>query len=98
MIMPGVEIASGAVIAAGAVVTRDVEPYIICGGNPAKKIRDRFDDRVKKALESLAWWHWPIDTLTEARTLFEADLSTMPVADAIALIASYEMPPSHDVA
>ncbi len=88
MVLPGVAVGNGAVVGAGAIVTRDVEPYVICGGNPARTIGDRFDDRVKTALESSAWWDWPLARLRDAHTLFEADLSTMPTDQAIALIAS----------
>lgn len=97
MIMPGVNIGNGAVIGAGAVVTRDIEPYVVCGGNPARKIRDRFDDRVKEALDASAWWHWPMDRLHDARTLFEADLSTMSADEAIALIANVVKTQTDDV-
>jgi len=55
-IMPGVTIGDGAVIAAGAVVTKDVEPYAVVGGVPAKTIRRRFPDDVVADLLSLTWW------------------------------------------
>ena len=58
MIMAGVTIGSGAVVASRAVVTKDVEPYAIVGGNPAKVIKYRFsDDKIKKLL-TLKWWDW----------------------------------------
>ena len=58
MIMAGVTIGSGAVVASRAVVTKDVEPYAIVGGNPAKVIKYRFShDKIKKLL-SLKWWNW----------------------------------------
>ncbi|WP_430442378.1 CatB-related O-acetyltransferase [Shinella sp.] len=59
MIMPGVTIGEGVVVASGAVVTRDVEPYMIVGGNPAMKIRGRFDDRTTSALLGLNIYDWP---------------------------------------
>lgn len=63
IIMPGVTIGDGAVIGTRAVVTRDVEPYAIVGGNPARTIRKRFgDDRVALLLE-LRWWEWTEDQL-----------------------------------
>jgi len=64
-IMPGVEIGDGAIIASKSVVTKDVEPYTIVGGNPAKEIRKRFsEEKIAKLLE-LRWWEWPIEKITE---------------------------------
>ena len=63
MIMPGINIGHGAVIAARAVVVRDVPPYAIVGGNPAKIIRSRFDDEDVERLLELAWWDWPDDKI-----------------------------------
>ncbi|MDF2885951.1 MAG: acetyltransferase [Lacrimispora sp.] len=59
VIMQGVQIGDGAVIGTRAVVTKDVEPYSIVGGVPAKTIRSRFDQPVAEALLSLKWWDWP---------------------------------------
>lgn len=56
-ILGGVKIGDGAIIAAGAVVIRDIEPYIIVGGVPAKKIRDRFTDEQKSVLQNVQWWN-----------------------------------------
>lgn len=64
-IMPGVRIGNGAVIAAHAVVTRNVEPYTIVGGNPAEPIRKRFSDEVISILQKLCWWDWDIEKITE---------------------------------
>ncbi|MFD7863624.1 CatB-related O-acetyltransferase [Streptomyces sp. NPDC059783] len=69
-VMPGVRIGDGAIIAAGAVVTTDVPPYTIVGGNPARPIRQRFDDADIERLRRAAWWDWPSDLVTEhARTI-----------------------------
>lgn len=58
IIMPGVRIGDGAIIATRAVVTKDVEPYTIVGGIPAKVIRKRFDDRTIEKLLKIKWWDW----------------------------------------
>lgn len=65
-IMSGVHIGNGAIIAAGAVVTKDVPPYAIVGGNPAKLIRYRFDDETIARLQKLKWWYWPAEKLVPA--------------------------------
>ena len=57
--MAGVHIGDGAIIGTRAVVTKDVPPYTIVGGVPAKEIRKRFDPDTIKRLQSLKWWNWP---------------------------------------
>ncbi len=64
-IMPGVKIGDGAIIATKSVVTKDVEPYSIVGGNPAKEIRKRFDEDIIKELLEIQWWNWTIEKITE---------------------------------
>ena len=59
LIMQGISIGNGAVIAAGAVVTKDVPPYSIVAGVPARVIRYRFDDEQRKKLEEIRWWDRP---------------------------------------
>lgn len=59
VIMAGVHIGNGAIIASRAVVTKDVPPYTIVGGIPAKEIRKRFDEDVIEKLETMKWWDWP---------------------------------------
>lgn len=63
-IMPGVKVGNGAIIAAHAVVTKDVEPYTIVGGNPAKIIRQRFPNPVIEQLQKLCWWDWEASKIT----------------------------------
>jgi virginiamycin A acetyltransferase len=64
VIMPGVQIGDGAIIAAKSVVVSDVQPYTIFGGNPARRIRQRFDDEVIQSLLEIAWWNWEIEKIT----------------------------------
>ena len=63
-IMPGVQVGDGAIIAAKSVVVSDVPSYTIFGGNPAKFIRQRFDDEVIRSLLEIAWWNWDIGKIT----------------------------------
>lgn len=69
-ILPGVTIGDGAIIAAGAVVTKDVEPYAIVGGVPAKRIRYRFDEETRGLLLATKWWNWPHEKIEEHIELF----------------------------
>jgi len=64
-IMPGVHIGDGAIIASKAVVTKDVAPYTIVGGNHAKPIRKRFSEATISKLLQLKWWDWDIKKITE---------------------------------
>jgi virginiamycin A acetyltransferase len=64
VILPGIKIGDGAIIAAKSVVTRDVAPYTIVGGNPARLIRQRFEDDVIRALLEIAWWNWDAEKIT----------------------------------
>lgn len=63
MIMPGVTIGDGAIIASGSVVVNDVKPYSIVGGNPARVIRQRYDDATVAQLQALQWWNWDAEKL-----------------------------------
>jgi phosphonate metabolism protein (transferase hexapeptide repeat family) len=63
IILPSVTVGDGAVIAAGAVVSRSVAPYTIVGGVPARQIRKRFSDAVAAGLCRIAWWDWPDDVI-----------------------------------
>lgn len=64
VIMPGITIGDGAIVAAQSVVTKDVSPYTIVGGNPAEVIRQRFSDTVIQALLEIAWWNWDMEKIT----------------------------------
>ncbi|WP_063641983.1 CatB-related O-acetyltransferase [Saccharothrix espanaensis] len=63
-VMPGVRIGDGAIIATGAVVTSDVPPYTVVGGNPARPVKQRYSDDGVDLLLRAAWWDWPIDLVT----------------------------------
>ncbi len=64
VLMPGVTIGAGAIIAARSIVTRDVRPYALIAGNPAREVRRRYDDETVERLLAVAWWDWPVDKLT----------------------------------
>lgn len=63
VIMPGVHIGDGAIIAANSIVTKNVAPYTIVGGNPAQVIKKRFDDELVDLLEEIKWWDWEEEKL-----------------------------------
>jgi hypothetical protein len=63
VIMPGVLVGNGAVVGSGSIVTRDVPPFMIVAGSPARPIRPRFPKAVAEAVEQVAWWHWDHATL-----------------------------------
>ncbi|MEA3289844.1 MAG: CatB-related O-acetyltransferase [Campylobacterota bacterium] len=69
MIMPGITIGDGAVIAARAVVVKDVPPYTVVGGNPAVFIKSRFNDDEIKQLLKIKWWNWNEQKVKEAMPL-----------------------------
>jgi virginiamycin A acetyltransferase len=70
LVLPGVTIGHGAVVAAGSVVARDVPPYAVLAGNPARVVRSRFSEEDVERLLRAAWWDWPIELVTaNARTI-----------------------------
>lgn len=77
MIKPEVTVGIGAVVASGAVVTKDVAPYTIVAGMPAVKIRDRHTPAIIERLMSLAWWDWDHDQLRASLD----DFRKLPVAE-----------------
>jgi acetyltransferase-like isoleucine patch superfamily enzyme len=64
-ILSGVTVGNGAVVAAASVVTRDVRPYAVVAGNPAREVKRRFTDDQVAALEQIAWWDWPPEQVLE---------------------------------
>lgn len=72
MIKPEVTIGDGAIVAAGAIVTKDVAPYTIVAGTPAKVLRLRQPKEIADRLVALAWWDWPHDALRHALEDFRA--------------------------
>jgi virginiamycin A acetyltransferase len=76
--MPGVQVGDGAIIAAKSVVVGDVLPYTIVGGNPAKLIRQRFEDDVIQSLLEVAWWNWDIEKITRnLEKILAADIEAL---------------------
>ncbi|KEG19208.1 DapH/DapD/GlmU-related protein [Bartonella bacilliformis] len=75
VIMPGVTVGYGAVIGANAVVTKDVMPYAIVAGVPAKLLRMRFPDDVIQELLNMTWWDWPLSKIYNALS----DMQNLPI-------------------
>ena len=77
-VLPGVHIGDGAVVGANSVVSKDVPPYHVVGGNPVKVIRKRFDDETIALLLKIKWWDWPAEKITEhLEILCSGDLSAI---------------------
>lgn len=77
IVLPGRKTGTGSVIAAGAIVTKDVPPYTIVAGNPARPVRRRFSETVEDGLMELAWWNWDHEMLRQALP----DFRKLPVED-----------------
>jgi virginiamycin A acetyltransferase len=78
MLMPGVKVGDGAIIASRSVVTRDVAPYTVVGGNPAVPLRTRFDLETVAALLDIAWWNWDAERITRnLESIVAADLDAL---------------------
>lgn len=78
LIMPGVKIGNGAIVTSRSVVVKDVDPYSIAGGNPAREIKKRFSDEAVSELERIKWWDWEIEKITEnLETITGGDLNRL---------------------
>ena len=78
VIMAGVTIGDGAIIGTRAVVTKDVEPYSIVGGIPAKEIRKRFSPDIIARLQKLQWWNWDTDIISKSISAIKSgDIDTL---------------------
>jgi len=82
IVLPGRTIGTGAVIAAGAVVSKDVAPFTIVGGTPATPIKQRFDQTTQDQLMEIAWWDWPHERI-------KANLADFQNFDAAAFIEKH---------
>lgn len=78
IILSGVHIGDGSVIGAGAVVARDVEPFAIVAGSPAKKMHMRFKDKIVNQLLNIAWWNWSEEKIKRNVDFFRLDLTSVP--------------------
>ena len=81
LVMPGVKIGNGAIVAARAVVVKDVPAYAVVGGNPAQVLKSRFPPETVAALERIAWWNWPVEKVTRhLQAIVSADLAALQAA------------------
>ncbi len=74
VILSGVKIGRGAIVAAGSIVTKDVPPYTIVAGVPAKVIKKRFSIQIIKKLENSKWWKWDMKTILDNKTFFISEI------------------------
>ena len=78
LLLPGVKVGDGAIVVARSVVTGDVPPYAVVGGNPAKVVKPRFPDEVVAEPLAIRWWDWPVDKITRnLHAIGWADLSVL---------------------
>ncbi|PTB96659.1 antibiotic acetyltransferase [Marivirga lumbricoides] len=75
IILSGVRIGNGAIISAGSVVTKDVPPYAIVGGNPVKVIKYRFSEEIIREISEMEWWYWTISKIKDNKNIFEGSFN-----------------------
>jgi virginiamycin A acetyltransferase len=81
LVMPGVKIGSGSIVASSSVVVSDIPPFAVVGGNPARVIRMRFDEKTVAALLEIAWWDWDAEKIGRNRHAIRgADLAALRAA------------------
>ena len=81
VIMPGVKIGNGAIIGSHAVVAKNVRPYSVVVGNPAREVKRRLDDATIAELQDIAWWDWPVEKITQNLTAIRsADINLLRAA------------------
>lgn len=80
-IMDGVTIGDGAIVAAGSVVTKNVPPYAVVGGCPAKIIKYRFSQEIIDRLLDIKWWNLPDDEITKCKDVFHIDNPSLGIID-----------------
>lgn len=81
-IMPGVNIGHGSIVATKAVVTKDVPPFSIVAGNPAKVVSMRFNEETVERLLAIAWWDWPMEKVTRnIRVIMAGDTAALEAAE-----------------
>ena len=82
VVMPGVKIGHGAVVASKSVVVGDVPPYTVVGGNPARPLRQRFPDEIVAELLAIAWWDWDVEKITRnLERIVAADITGLRAAE-----------------
>jgi virginiamycin A acetyltransferase len=78
LVMPGVQIGDGAIVAARSVVVGNVPAYAVVGGNPAKLLKQRFSDETVNELLAIRWWNWPVEKVTRnLKAIVGADIAAL---------------------
>ncbi len=82
LVMPGVKIGDGAIVAARSVVVTDVPAYSVVGGNPARIIKKRFPEDVVMELLAIQWWDWPVEKISRnLKAIVGADIANLKSAE-----------------